>query len=113
MTGVRVVELSTVLYQMRDVIHMAAAAYERHKGTPEVESLGFTARMDSLKLSSSAFLVDIVLRAMAICGLQSYQNDSKFSMTRIVRDALAAPLMISNDRTLQASAQTILIRKEL
>jgi acyl-CoA dehydrogenase len=98
---------------MRDAIHVAAGEYERHKGMPEIESLGFIARMDALKLSSSAFLIDIVLRAMAICGLPSYQNDSKFTMARIVRDALAAPLMISNDRTLQASAQTILIRKEL
>jgi acyl-CoA dehydrogenase len=113
LAGVRVVELSTVLYQMRDAIHVAAGEYERHKGMPEIESLGFIARMDALKLSSSAFLIDIVLRAMAICGLPSYQNDSKFTMARIVRDALAAPLMISNDRTLQASAQTILIRKEL
>jgi acyl-CoA dehydrogenase len=113
LTGVRVVELSTVLYQMRDAVHMAAAEYERLKGSPGLEGLSFLARMDSLKLIASSLLVDIVLRAMAICGLPSYQNDSQFSMGRLVRDALAAPLMISNDRTLQASAQTILIRKEL
>jgi acyl-CoA dehydrogenase len=113
MGAFRLAELSTVLYQMRDVLGMAALEYERVKGTPEVESLQFTARMDTLKLSASAFVIDIVLRSMAICGLPSYMNGSPSSMARLVRDALAAPLMINNDRSLQASAQTMLIRKEL
>jgi acyl-CoA dehydrogenase len=113
MGAFRLAELSTVLYQMRDVLAMAALEYERVKGTPEVESLQFTARMDTLKLSASAFVLDIVLRSMAICGLPGYMNGSPSSMARLVRDALAAPLMINNDRSLQASAQTMLIRKEL
>ncbi|HEY5454047.1 MAG TPA: acyl-CoA dehydrogenase family protein [Acidothermaceae bacterium] len=113
MGAFRLAELSTVLYQMRDVLGMAALEYERVKGTPEVERLQFTARMDTLKLSASGFVIDIVLRSMAICGLPSYMNGSPSSMARLVRDALAAPLMINNDRSLQASAQTMLIRKEL
>ena len=52
-------------------------------------------------------------RAMAICGLTGYRNQSSVSMSRIMRDAAAAPLMVNNDRALQAMAQTLLVRKEL
>jgi hypothetical protein len=32
---------------------------------------------------------------------------------RNIRDVLAAPLMVNNDRSLQGNAQSLLVRKEL
>ncbi len=113
MSGFRLAELSTVLYQFRDAIEVAAAEYESRKGTARVEEPAFLARLDAVKLVSSAHVVDIVVKAMAICGLPSYQNGSAVSLSRLVRDALAAPLMINNDRVLQASARTMLLRKDI
>jgi acyl-CoA dehydrogenase len=106
-------ELGVLLHQLREVVVGAAAGYERHKDTPEVETLRFSSRVDNLKLSSSTLMLAIVRRTMAICGLTGYRNQSPVSMARIMRDAAAAPLMVNNDRALQAMGQTLLIRKEL
>jgi acyl-CoA dehydrogenase len=75
--------------------------------------LRLSGRMDNLKLSSSTLVSDIVGRAMFICGLAGYANDSPFSIGRLSRDAAAAPLMVNNDRALMAIAQSLLIRKDL
>jgi acyl-CoA dehydrogenase len=109
----RLAELGVSLHQLREVISGGVAEYERCKDTTEVDTLRFSSRMDNLKLSSSTLVIDIAQRAMAICGLTGYQNQTKFSMARVLRDASAAPLMVNNDRALQAMAQTLLVRKEL
>jgi acyl-CoA dehydrogenase len=111
--ALRLAELSVPLHQMREVLAGAAAMFERHKDTPEAETLQFSGRMDNLKLSSTTLVVDIVQRAMGICGLAGFKNHSPFSIARSMRDAAAAPLMVNNDRALQATAQTLLIRKDL
>lgn len=111
--GLRLAELGVVLHQLREVISGGAARYESAKDTPEVETLGFSTRMDYLKLSSSTLVLDVVRRASAICGLAGYRNQGSTSMARLVRDANAAPLMVNNDRALQAMSQSLLVRKEL
>ena len=113
MGALRLAELTVPLHQLREVLAGGAVEYERHKDTPEVETLHFSGRMDNLKLSSTTLVIDIVQRAMGICGLAGYKNRSPFSMARIMRDAAAAPLMVNNDRALQATAQALLVRKEL
>jgi acyl-CoA dehydrogenase len=105
--------LGLPLHQLREVLAGGAADYERCKDTDEVEELKFSSRMDYLKLTSSTLVIDVAHRAMAICGLAGYANQSPISMARVVRDASAAPLMVNNDRALQAMAQTLLVRKEL
>jgi acyl-CoA dehydrogenase len=111
--ALRLAELAVELHQLREVIFGGAADYERHKDTTEVETLQFSARMDNVKLSASTLAMSIVPRAMAICGLDGYRNQSEFSVARVARDTMAAPLMVNNDRSLQASAQALLIRKHL
>jgi len=49
-------------------------------------------------------VVDIVGRAMLICGIAGYRNDSKFSLARQLRDAYGAALMVNNDRILGQTA---------
>jgi acyl-CoA dehydrogenase len=83
------------------------------KDTEEIGTLRFSAYMDNIKLSSSTLVLDVLERAMGICGLEGYKNSTRTSLARMLRDANAAPLMVNNDRTLQASAHTLLIRKEL
>ncbi|HEU4976810.1 MAG TPA: acyl-CoA dehydrogenase family protein [Baekduia sp.] len=111
--AVRLAELGVVLHQLREVLAGGAAAYERAKDSDDVATLRFSGRMDNLKLSASMLANDVVRRALAISGLPGYQNDSPFSMGRFLRDAAAAPLMVNNDRALQATAQSLLIRKDL
>ncbi len=111
--ALRLAELAVELHQLREVIRGGAADYERSKDTAEVETLQFSARMDNLKISASTLALSILPRAMSICGLDGYRNQSQFSVARLARDAMAAPLMVNNDRSLQASAQALLVRKQL
>lgn len=111
--ALRLAELSVLLHQLREVLAAGVAHFERAKDTEEVATIGFANRIGALKVASSSLLVDIVQRAVQICGLPAYKNDSPASLGRISRDAAAAPLMINNDRTLAAMAQVLPARKEL
>lgn len=113
LAAVRLAELGVALHQIREVVAGGAAAYDRDRGSSEVESFRFSGRMDNLKLSATTLTVDIAQRAMGICGLAGYQNDSPVTMARILRDATAAPLMVNSDRALLATAQALLARKSL
>jgi acyl-CoA dehydrogenase len=109
----RLAEAAVLLYQLRDTVAMAAAEYELHKGTPEAESLRFAFRMNSLKVTAATLSVDIVQRALSICGITGYQNGSDNSLARILRDVSAAPIMVNNDRVLQSMGEVLLMRKEV
>lgn len=58
-----------------------------------------------LKMSVSEAVVEITNACMRIVGLEGYLNNSRFSMSRHVRDALSAPLVVSNDRLLLNNAR--------
>ena len=51
------------------------------------QQFGFSIRVNNLKLSSSQLIVDIVSRALLICGIAGYRNDSKYSLARHLRAA--------------------------
>ncbi|HEX4011957.1 MAG TPA: acyl-CoA dehydrogenase family protein [Solirubrobacteraceae bacterium] len=111
--ALRLAELTVLLHQLRAVVGHGAHEYERLKDTPEVATLRFSGHMDSVKVSSSTLVNDVVRQAMSICGLPGYFNTTPASLGRLSRDAAAAPLMVNNDRALLANAQSLLIRKEL
>jgi len=60
--------------------------------------------VNNLKLTASQMVLDIVCRAMVICGIAGYRNDSKLSLGRHLRDATGAGLMVNNDRILGQNA---------
>ena len=100
----------TVLHQFRALVHGAARDYEELLDQPEaLSTMGFAIQMNSLKLSSSTLVVDIVGRAMHICGLAGYREDSPFSLGRSLRDAHGAALMVNNDRIYGNTAQMLQI----
>jgi acyl-CoA dehydrogenase len=111
--ALRLAELGVVLHQLRAVLAGGSAAYDQLGHTDDVVTLRFSGRMDNVKLSVSTLAIDIVQRAMAITGLAGYQNDQPASMGRLMRDVAAAPLMVNNDRVLLATAQSLLVRKDL
>ena len=111
--AVRLAELAVVLHQLREIVAGGAALWERVKDLPEVTEFRFSAKMDNLKIGSSTLALEVVQRAAQICGLGGYQNGKPVSLGRLARDAAAGPLMVNNDRTLEAQALTLLIRKEL
>ena len=114
-SAIRLGEADQVLQLMRHNVATMAQEYDelRSRNCPGVfEEFGFSIRTNNLKLSSSQQLVDIVGRAMLICGISGYRNDSKFSLARHLRDAYGAALMVNNDRILKLNATMLLVHKE-
>ena len=68
-------------------------------------------RMNTLKISASTKLADIVARALSITGIAGFRNDGPLSVTRIFRDAQGAAVMVHNDRIAANTAQLLLVSK--
>ena len=51
-------------------------------------------------------------RALAVCGISAYRNDSPYSLTRVLRDAHGAALMVSNDRIAGNNAELLLTLRD-
>jgi acyl-CoA dehydrogenase len=114
-SSLRLAEVDIVLNGMRNNVNAAAADYLRLLQAGDAEafkSFGFSTRINNLKLSSSQLVVDIVGKAMLICGISGYRNDSKSSLGRHLRDAYGAALMVNNDRILGHNATMLLALKE-
>jgi acyl-CoA dehydrogenase len=65
-----------------------------------LSSLDFQSQINLLKVEASELAVKTVMSAMRACGLSGYRNDGDFSVGRLLRDVLSAPIMINNDRIL-------------
>jgi acyl-CoA dehydrogenase len=114
-SALRLAEVDSKLQEMRSNIELAARDYDRMVACRNPEAFrqfGFAIRINNLKLSSSTLVVDIVSRAMLICGIAAYRNDSPFSLGRHLRDAYGAALMVNNDRIMNHNAAMLLAHKE-
>jgi acyl-CoA dehydrogenase len=99
--------------QFAELVHAAARRFEEHGDDPEVTSgLGFAIAMNSLKVSASTLVVDIVGKALLICGIAGYREDSPYRMGKLLRDSYGAALMVNNDRVLGNNAQLLLVHKD-
>lgn len=106
-SATRLAELDTVLFSMRAGVHQTVAEYLAVLADPSPDAtsgFAFAIAINNLKIVSSQLVVDIVGRAMLICGISGYRNDSKLSLGRHLRDAYGAALMVNNDRILGQTA---------
>jgi acyl-CoA dehydrogenase len=115
LSALRLAETDQVLQEMRH--NVFGLAHEYHglleAGDPEAfRGFGFSIRTNNLKLSCSQRIVDIVGRAMLICGISGYRNDTKFSLSRQLRDAYGAGVMVNNDRIARLNATMLTAHKE-
>ena len=51
-------------------------------------------------------------KALLICGIAGYREDSPYSLGRLLRDAYGAAVMVNNDRIIANNAQMLLVHKE-
>ena len=103
----RLAEADIVLGSMKSLLETVLREYHTsHAGNDAdgLASFAFAIRVNNLKLAASQMLLDVVQRAMLICGIQGYRNDSKLSLGRHLRDAMGASLMVNNDRILNQNA---------
>ena len=106
-SATRLAEVDMIYGAMRAALAEACMDYAAllASGVDEdFASYGFAIRINNLKVACSQWVVDIVGRAMLICGIAGYRNDSKFSLARQLRDAYGAALMVNNDRILGQTA---------
>src|SRR5258706_8147945 len=90
---------------MKGAVRSTLADYQRLIATPDSEpGLGFAIAVNNLKLTCSQQVIEVVMRAMLICGIAGYRNDSKLTLGRHLRDATGAALMVNNDRILNQNA---------
>ena len=112
-SALHLAELMALHQQMSDLVGSAANRFDRHADdTDALSSMGFAIGMNALKVSASTLVVDIVGRALSICGIEGYREDSDISLGRYLRDAYGAALMVSNDRINGNNAQMLLVHKD-
>jgi acyl-CoA dehydrogenase len=111
--ALRLAELMVTYEQFAELVHSAAARFDRvSDDTETTTSLRFAIDMNSLKVAASTLVVDIVGRALLICGIAGYREDSPYRMGRLLRDSYGAALMVNNDRILANNAQLLLVHKD-
>ena len=89
------------LAKLRAVITANLDAYAaREHDERELSSLDFQSSINLLKVEASELAIATVMSAMRACGLSGYRNDGDFSIGRLLRDVLSAPIMINNERIL-------------
>jgi acyl-CoA dehydrogenase len=98
------------LRTLRGVLSANLRSYESIMGDEKaISTLEFQAMITLTKVQASELAVTTVLHALRACGLSGYRNDTEFTIGRLLRDVLSAPIMISNDRILSNLATTSLM----
>jgi acyl-CoA dehydrogenase len=114
--ALRLAELSAALQTFRANVQYSSAECAELFAGPDAaaaaSSLSFALKNNQLKTSSSEAVVDIVHRALLVCGIMGYKNEGPFSLGRNLRDSHSAALMINNDRIYQKSASLLLVYKD-
>ena len=112
-SALRLAELIAQLQRMEELVLGSARRYDlQREDVDTLSSMGFAISMNSLKVSTSTLVVDIVNRAMLILGMSGYKEDSPHSLGRILRDAHGAAIMVNNDRINSNTAQMLLVHKD-
>ncbi len=113
--AIRLAEVDQVLQEMRHNVLCLTREYQDllNAGCPDLfHGFGFSIRTNNLKVSCSQRIVQIVGGALLICGISGYRNDSKFSLSRHLRDSYGAALMVNNDRITKLNATMLMAHKE-
>lgn len=110
--ALRLAEVAAKLHMVKSGITASIQNYERAKAdTSNGISIAFLVDMNSLKVTSSELVIEIVDHAMIVCGIAGYKNGTPFSLGRHLRDAHSSRVMISNDRILANSSNMLLVHK--
>jgi acyl-CoA dehydrogenase len=100
----------STLRTLRGVLAANLRSYEAIMSDDKaISSLEFQAMITLTKVQASELAVTTVLSSLRACGLSGYRNDTEFTIGRLLRDVLSAPLMINNDRILSNLATTSLM----
>ena len=116
-TAARLSEVSALLQLMRVQVRERAQHYDQLMAQPDgggdaMSSVSFAVQLNHLKLNASELVAEICTKALRITGTTGYRNDSPYSVTRHLRDAHSAALMIGNERIHAANGALHLVYKD-
>lgn len=100
-TALRLSEVNEQLFSMRSGLHGAIDDYQTLLDAGEDDAFsnfGFSIKINNVKIRCSEMVVDVVGKSLQIVGISGYKNDSEKSLSRHLRDAYGAALMVNNDR---------------
>ena len=111
-SALRLAELMVVHEQLVDTVFGAAAKFEAVADNPaELGAIGFALKINNVKVTASTLVIDIVGKALQICGISGYRQGGEMSIGRHLRDAHGSAIMVSNERILGHNAQLSLVYK--
>jgi acyl-CoA dehydrogenase len=113
----RLSEVSALLQLMRVQVRERAQHYQQLLEAPDggaeaLSTVSFAVQLNHLKLNASELVAEICTKALRITGTTGYRNDSIYSVTRHLRDAHSAALMIGNERIHAANGALHLMFKD-
>ena len=116
-TAARLSEVSALLQLMRVQVRERAQHYDQLIAQPDggadaLSAVSFAVQLNHLKLNASELVAEICTKALRITGTTGYRNDSPYSVTRHLRDAHSAALMIGNERIHAANGALHLVYKD-
>ncbi|PIE42620.1 MAG: acyl-CoA dehydrogenase [Gammaproteobacteria bacterium] len=100
-SAMRLTEVDEQLYLMRSGLYQGIQAYESKLSLQDktaFEDFRFSIDINNVKLRCSEMMLQIVSECMFIVGISGYKNNSKNSLSRHIRDAYGAAIMVNNDR---------------
>jgi acyl-CoA dehydrogenase len=110
--ALRLADVTSVYQQFADLVSCSVSRFEDIKDDPErLSAMRFAIAMNSLKVTASTLVVDVVRQCMVICGLASYLLETPYSLGRHLRDSMGASVMVNNDRIMGNNAQMLLVHR--
>jgi acyl-CoA dehydrogenase len=107
----RLVTLMARHQQFRSLVHTAASRLDGARPASLATAKDAIA-MNTLKISAAALAVDITSQALLTIGIAGYKETGEFSVSRLLRDAYSASVMVNDDRIAENTAQLVLIHRE-
>ena len=110
--AIRVAEAASQLQMLKSMARDGLRRFE-HAGhdDDELTSVGFAVAMNNIKVATSQVAVEIVNKAMLVCGISGFKNDTPYSVGRQLRDITSAQLMINNDRIFGNTSTMLLVHR--
>lgn len=102
----RLAEGEAMVQQMRAVVAANLSLYEGGEGAASA-----TDRMvsyNTLKITASELVVRATQTALRICGIQGYMEEGDYYLSRHLRDAHSAMVMVNDDRILGSLSSVVL-----
>jgi len=114
--GVRLSRVLSELSLLRAEVSCGLSDFSAASAAPErapLSTVSMAVRFNNLKIASSEQAPLVCQRALEVCGIMGFKNDTPFSVGRHLRDTMSASLMIANERIHETNASLLLIAKDV